>query len=98
LKIGRNNLGVPVPGRRGAQGLLAEPTWNEAYLIGLVALLGTTISRYLFFWQASKEVEEVKNHRRERPSRARDQALLQLGRIRSDTYLGMALSTVVGFS
>lgn len=52
--------------------LLARPNWgqvlwhtfvpnlefNAAYLSTLVAILGTTISPYLFFWQASQEVEE----------------------------------------
>lgn len=32
--------------------------WNKNYLLILVALLGTTISPYLYFWQASQEVEE----------------------------------------
>ena len=45
---------------------LPKLTWNRAYLTGLVAVLGTTISPYLFFWQASQEVEEVKNHRGEK--------------------------------
>src|SRR5262249_17554481 len=33
-------------------------SWNSTYLTTLVAILGTTISPYLFFWQASEEVEE----------------------------------------
>jgi NRAMP (natural resistance-associated macrophage protein)-like metal ion transporter len=33
--------------------------WNEAYLLALVGILGTTISPYLFFWQTSTEVEEL---------------------------------------
>ena len=45
---------------------LPKLTWNKGYLTGLVAVLGTTISPYLFFWQASQEVEEVKNHRGEK--------------------------------
>ncbi len=73
-------------------------TWNRAYLTGLVAVLGTTISPYLFFWQASQEVEEVKNHRGEKAlKRAPSQAPAQLERIRTDTYLGMALSNIVAF-
>jgi Mn2+/Fe2+ NRAMP family transporter len=64
-------------------------------LTALAAVLGTTISPYLFFWQASQEVEEVKNNRGER--RAPVQADAQLGRIRVDTYLGMAFSNLVAF-
>ena len=37
--------------------------WNREFLLVLVGILGTTISPYLFFWQASIEVEEM-NHRR----------------------------------
>lgn len=38
--------------------LFAKISWNSHYLSTLVAILGTTISPYLFFWQASQEVEE----------------------------------------
>ena len=41
-------------------------TWSKDYLTGLIAVLGTTISPYLFFWQASQEAEEVKNNRGEK--------------------------------
>jgi NRAMP (natural resistance-associated macrophage protein)-like metal ion transporter len=73
-----------------------EPTTE--YLTALTAVLGTTISPYLFFWQASQEVEEVRNNRGEKPlRRAPAQAQEQLGRIHLDTYLGMAFSNVVAF-
>jgi len=73
-------------------------TWSKEYLTGLTAVLGTTISPYLFFWQASQEVEEVKNNRGEKAlKRAPQQAAAQLGRIRLDTYLGMAFSNIVAF-
>jgi Mn2+/Fe2+ NRAMP family transporter len=72
--------------------------WSKEYFTGLIAVLGTTISPYLFFWQASQEVEEVKNHRGEKAlRRAPGQAPAQLGRIRWDTYVGMALSNLVAF-
>ncbi|MFY9559354.1 MAG: divalent metal cation transporter [Terriglobales bacterium] len=68
------------------------------YLMALIAVLGTTISPYLFFWQASQEVEEVTNNPGEEAlKRAPDQARRQLGRIRVDTYIGMAFSNVVAF-
>src|SRR5207248_1288095 len=44
-----------------------QVTFTRQYLTALVAVLGTTISPYLFFWQASQEVEEVKNNRGEKP-------------------------------
>jgi NRAMP (natural resistance-associated macrophage protein)-like metal ion transporter len=78
--------------------LLPHIHLTKEYLTALVAVLGTTISPYLFFWQASQEVEEVRNNRGEKPlKRAPSQAPEQLGRIRMDTYLGMAFSNVVAF-
>jgi Mn2+/Fe2+ NRAMP family transporter len=71
---------------------------TKEYVTALIAVLGTTISPYLFFWQASQEVEEVRNNRGEKPlKRALLQAQEQLGRIRIDTYLGMAFSNIVAF-
>jgi len=68
------------------------------YLTTLIALLGTTISPYLFFWQASQEVEETATHKNQEPlKRAPEQASDQLARIRLDTYFGMAFSNVVAF-
>lgn len=73
-----------------------EPT--KEYLTALIAVLGTTISPYLFFWQASQEVEEVRKNYGEKPlKRAPSQAQEQLGRIHLDTYLGMAFSNIVAF-
>ena len=70
--------------------------WTSAYLTALVAVLGTTISPYLFFWQAEEEVEDVKEREGAKPlSRAPGQAKQEFARIRIDTYLGMGLSNVV---
>ena len=77
--------------------LLPHIELTKGYLTAL-AVLGTTISPYLFFWQASQEVEEVRNNRGEKPlKQAPSQAQEQLGRIRVDTYLGMAFSNLVAF-
>jgi NRAMP (natural resistance-associated macrophage protein)-like metal ion transporter len=78
--------------------LLPHIELTKNYLTALVAVLGTTISPYLFFWQASQEVEEVRGNHGEKPlNRAPSQAQDQLGRIRIDTYVGMAFSNVVAF-
>jgi NRAMP (natural resistance-associated macrophage protein)-like metal ion transporter len=70
--------------------------WNAGYLTVVVAILGTTISPYLFFWQAEEEVEEVKERDGAKPlERAPEQAGTEFQRIRWDTYLGMALSNLV---
>ncbi len=65
-------------------------------LLMLIAILGTTISPYLFFWQAAGEVEELRNHREEKPlKQAPEQAPQHLSRIKWDTYLGMGVSNVI---
>ncbi len=70
--------------------------WTPAYITTVVAILGTTISPYLFFWQAEEEVEEVKEKPGAMPlERAPQQATGEFRRIRLDTYIGMALSNVV---
>jgi Mn2+/Fe2+ NRAMP family transporter len=78
--------------------LLPHVELTKDYLTALVAVLGTTISPYLFFWQASQEVEEVTQNQGERPLKsAPSQAPKQLDRIRIDTYVGMAFSNIVAF-
>jgi len=81
-----------------AEGLWPHLRFSKEYWTGLTAVLGTTISPYLFFWQASQEVEEVRNtHGEKALKRAPRQAPDQLERIRMDTYAGMALSNIVAF-
>ena len=78
--------------------LLPHFEFTKEYLTALVAVLGTTISPYLFFWQASQEVEEVTQNQGEKPLKAApSQAPKQLDRIRIDTYVGMAFSNTVAF-
>lgn len=72
--------------------------WNSDYWMALVAVLGTTISPYLFFWQASEEAEEVRTNRNESPLKRKPrQAFVQFRRIAFDTRVGMALSNLIGF-
>lgn len=71
---------------------------SNSYLTALTAVLGTTISPYLFFWQASLEVQEQEAAQGETAlKRAPQQAAAQLERMRDDTYLGMAFSNVIAF-
>jgi NRAMP (natural resistance-associated macrophage protein)-like metal ion transporter len=71
---------------------------NGAYLTTVVAVLGTTISPYLFFWQASQEVEEIRSEPSQQALlRAPQQATAQLKRINTDTWVGMAVSNGVAF-
>jgi Mn2+/Fe2+ NRAMP family transporter len=62
----------------------------------VVAVFGTTISPYLFFWQAEEEVEKEEEDPRAKPlKKAPKQALFELERIRLDTWIGMALSNMI---
>lgn len=64
----------------------------------LVAVLGTTVSPYMFFWQAALELEEQRATPGERPLRAApEQAPQQLGALRLDTFVGMGISNLVAF-
>ena len=73
---------------------------NKESLTMLVAILGTTISPYLFFWQSSEEVEELE---REKETPLKDtrgkaaEARKQLRRIGVDTVAGMFFSNLIAF-
>jgi NRAMP (natural resistance-associated macrophage protein)-like metal ion transporter len=71
---------------------------NADYLTLVVAVLGTTISPYLFFWQASQEVEEMRKGRRRLPlkelNRGGDP---ELKRMALDTTVGMIFSNVIAY-
>ena len=68
------------------------------YVVAVVAVFGTTISPYLFFWQASQEVEELRAADGDEPLRkAPQQAKAHLRRIKIDTYLGMGFSNLIAF-
>ncbi len=72
--------------------------WNSDYFTALIAVFGTTISPYLFFWQASEEAEDVGVNAKDRPlKQAPEQAPVQFERIKVDTYIGMAFSNTVAF-
>ncbi len=65
----------------------------------IVAIFGTTISPYLFFWQAAQEVEEVDQDDDALPLRsAPEQARPELRRIKLDTFLGMAVSNLIALA
>jgi len=70
--------------------------FSNSYLTALMAVFGTTISPYLFFWQASQEVEEQKAAPDEKPLKfAPEQASAQLATMRADTYLGWHFPTLL---
>ena len=72
---------------------------DKQFWLTVIAILGTTISPYLFFWQASQEVEDTKAEPireplRRRPAQGRD----ALTRIRLDTLIGMGVSNLVALA
>lgn len=76
--------------------LVPQFTLDRDHAMALVAIFGTTISPYLFFWQAGQEVEE--QHRRHiKPLHVspRKVAGAELKRIRTDTLVGMGFSHLV---
>jgi Mn2+/Fe2+ NRAMP family transporter len=78
--------------------LVPSGSWSTDYITTVVAIFGTTISPYLFFWQASQEVEDQLADPRARPLiEAPEQAQPHLRRIRSDTCIGMGFSNLVAF-
>ena len=87
-------------GRRLARDLVLPPLrWDDAYLTGIVAVLGTTISPYLFFWQAAEEVEDIDTKpTREALLRMPAQGPSALHRIGIDTLVGMGFSNIVALS
>ncbi|MDR3386077.1 MAG: divalent metal cation transporter [Rudaea sp.] len=73
-------------------------TWNSTTLMMIVAVFGTTISPYLFFWQASHEVEKINANADETAlKKDANDAEPQLNRITVDTVTGMAFSNIVAF-
>jgi NRAMP (natural resistance-associated macrophage protein)-like metal ion transporter len=88
---------VKVPWGEALKGLLVPTvTWNTDYFTTLVAIAGTTISPYLFFWQAAQEAEEVRIKPERQPLlRRRWQAPTAFARIRADTAMGMGFSNLI---
>jgi len=76
--------------------LLPHVSLSSDYLTVVVAVFGTTISPYLFFWQAAEEVEEEKEDPKAKPLiRAPSQAPTELARIQLDTIVGMGFSNLI---
>ena len=63
----------------------------------IVAVFGTTISPYLFFWQAAQEMEDLRSTHEEGKPITLDVARGHLRRIKWDTYIGMGFSNLVAF-
>jgi NRAMP (natural resistance-associated macrophage protein)-like metal ion transporter len=93
-------MAVKIPWGEAARGfLLPTLSFEPAFWTTVVAILGTTISPYLFFWQASEEAEDTKESPQREPLlEAPRQGPDAIGRIRLDTYIGMAFSNAVALA
>ncbi|MBO9688152.1 MAG: divalent metal cation transporter [Mitsuaria chitosanitabida] len=78
--------------------VLPSMRWDRDYATTVVAILGTTISPYLFFWQANQEAEEIRRIAADKPlACAPEQAAAQFRRLRADTLIGMGFSNTIAF-
>ncbi len=77
--------------------LVPHLQWDTGYWMMIVALLGTTISPYLFFWQASHEVEELRLSGRSHRDDSAHDTRRAVRRMRFDTIVGMVFSNAVAF-
>jgi NRAMP (natural resistance-associated macrophage protein)-like metal ion transporter len=88
---------VNVPWSEALRGVVVPSiSWNGAFLTTLVAILGTTISPYLFIWQSAQEAEEQRIDKNKKPLK-RDVADVpeEFQRIRFDTFIGMGFSNLI---
>lgn len=90
---------VKVDWQAAAAGLTIPSIAGAGAVTTVVAIFGTTISPYLFFWQAAQEVEDLDQIEERKPLREkRSQAPDALSRIRWDTFAGMAVSNIVALA
>ena len=91
---------VKVPWEQALRGLLVPSVqWDGAFFTTLVAILGTTISPYLFIWQSSQEAEEQRIDRNKKPLRTSPSTKdSEFARIRVDTLVGMAFSNIIAIA
>lgn len=73
---------------------IPQISFSKEYIFAMIAVFGTTITPYLFFWQASEEVEENKLIRN---GDCRKKICDRMGRMRTDVKTGMILANVVFF-
>lgn len=75
--------------------LIPRVEWSSAYWATLVGILGTTISPYLFFWQAAQEVEEEIASGRATEEERKGASAKEIRRSRNDVLTGMFFSNLV---
>ena len=78
-----------------ASTLVPHLVFDKPHAMAMVAVLGTTISPYLFFWQAGQEVEELRRRHVKALCITPREAGPELSRIRTDTIVGMGISNLI---
>jgi Mn2+/Fe2+ NRAMP family transporter len=86
-------LVIAVPWPDVASGLIPRLVWDKSYITTIVAVFGVAISPYVFFWQSAQEAENLQLQ-----STPAEPPLAALRRIRIDTYIGMAVASLVGLA
>ncbi len=81
----------------GARVVWPALTLNRESITMIVAVFGTTISPYLFFWQAAQEMEDLRSTHDAGEKISPEAAQSHLRRIRLDTFIGMGFSNLVAF-
>ncbi|MGO9816512.1 MAG: NRAMP family divalent metal transporter [Acidocella sp.] len=92
-------LVVDVPwGRVAFDTFVPSLVWRQDYVVTIVAVLGTTITPYCFFWQSSEEAEEERiDPKAHTLLEAPEEASREIWRIRLDTYVGMGFSNLISW-
>src|SRR5579863_327391 len=90
---------VDVPWRRVAfETFVPKLIFQKDYIVTIVAVLGTTITPYCFFWQSSEEAEDERIDPAAHPLlEAPAEAPAEIVRIRIDTYFGMGFSNLISW-
>ncbi|MDG2534738.1 Nramp family divalent metal transporter [Sphingomonas sp. HITSZ_GF] len=92
-------LVVQVDWAAAGRGLVVPSLSGPQAIATVVAIFGTTISPYLFFWQTAQEVEEIEDDDEAKPlTEAPEQAPREIRRMRIDTFVGMAFSNLIALA
>jgi Mn2+/Fe2+ NRAMP family transporter len=75
--------------------LVPSFSFHQEYLLNLVAILGTTISPYLFFWQTNQVIEEKIADGKTTPAERREVSQVELKWMRTDVISGMLFSNLI---
>jgi NRAMP (natural resistance-associated macrophage protein)-like metal ion transporter len=85
-------------GEVAARALMPHLQFSASWVTMVVAIFGTTISPYLFFWQTAEEIEDMALHHKPNLKHMPPEAArMQLRRLGIDTFTGMAISNLIAF-